>query len=35
VHPAARHVPLKVIAFRDFVLAHAAATSLGSAVANS
>ena len=35
VHPAARHVPLKVIAFRDFVLAHAAATSLGSAVADS
>ncbi len=31
VHPAARHVPLKVIAFRDFVLGHVATVALGSA----
>ena len=29
VHPAARHVPSKVIAFRDFVLERVGAASLG------
>lgn len=31
VHPAARHVPAKVIAFRDFVLERVATASLGAA----